>query len=68
MNFFLGTFEQYYDNNAYEIQYGSHLVGELDFCFPDEGRGPKIRTRVKNYHSVDLLFPPEFSFENIFEQ
>ena len=31
--------------------------------FPDEGQGPKIRTRVKNYHSVYLLFPPEFSFE-----
>ena len=43
-----------YIYNAYEIQYGSHLVGELNFCFPDEGQGPKIRTRVKNYHSVYL--------------
>ena len=36
-------------------------------CFPDEGQGPKIQTRVKNYHSVYLLFPPEFSFENIYK-
>ena len=28
--------------NAYEVQYGCHLVGELNFCFPDEGQGRKF--------------------------